>query len=173
MIVYTRNDQQGTTTSGFYVKLIHALCINLDNPDEDGETVLTSDYAAVVVHEMLHGFLNHFACSCAFCIGKRKYRHGRSGTPGSEHGPLFLNALRAIEEAMQDEYCSEFDTRIFVSLRLEMLKTGWQPRSDQFERWGLEYFELDDEGVWEDGEEDDAINYGGYFGGRVCICNMM
>lgn len=85
---------------------------------------------------MLHGFYSNFACRCAFCKKRsRKGVNGRQGDPSSNHGPLFLNAMRQIELAMEKEFGNgrKFDCAIKDGLRLEMRKSRWQPRRDQVE----------------------------------------
>lgn len=183
--IYTRQHEMGEYSKAYFDVEDNELHINID-ATYDGKPGTTYDFAATIVHEMLHGFYSNFSCQCAFCKKRsKKSVNGRAGDPSSSHGPLFLTAMRHIEWAMEREFGNgrKFDCGIQDSLRLEMRKSRWQPRRDQFERWGVKYFELGDEAVdgWEDlvpnaeeEEEEERFDLlGAWMGERTCVCAVM
>jgi len=50
--------------------------------------------------------------------------------------------MNAIEEAFQDHVQWEVEGGMLESLALEMATSGWFPRDDQLERWGINPHEL-------------------------------
>ena len=163
--IFTKDDPDCQTSYGVYKPVDRSLNINLDAGLQHGGVVraTTFKYASIVVHEMLHAFLHIYSCHCGFCMKRRKVAvNGNSGASG--HSPLFLNACRAIELAIKGEFGRDFDTGLYESLKLEMEGSGWQPREDQFHRWGLIYFEVEQGQVWENASDNEGkynLNRGG------------
>lgn len=154
--IFTKDDDDaGRYSIAYYRVEKNELHIGLDVRAANGRRATTFNYAATVVHEMLHGFYANYECGCKFCEKRsRKGVNGRQGHENSSHGPMWLNAMRRIEQAVEKEFGNgrKFDCGIKVSLMLEMRKSRWQPRRDQFERWDVEYCEVGSREVdgWED-----------------------
>ncbi|KAH7305109.1 hypothetical protein BKA65DRAFT_486158 [Rhexocercosporidium sp. MPI-PUGE-AT-0058] len=114
-----------------------------------------------LTHEMLHGFLHIFSCTCKHC-GKRSIaRKGGCGISG--HGANWCNAMDEIESAIQKQVQWNVDAGIAENLAIEMKSSGWQPRDDQVERWQLDGIELAE--LADDSEEFERR--------LICYCNIM
>lgn len=112
----------------------------------DGEELTTLDYAGTIVH----AFFNRFMCRCGFCTRRSKsLKSARLGCLGSQHGSLFLNASRAVEEVVEKKFeAAGFYPGIEEVLMEEIQKRIWLSRRSLFVSWGVEYFELDEEGIY-------------------------
>ncbi|KAK0099379.1 hypothetical protein ONS96_008409 [Cadophora gregata f. sp. sojae] len=107
--------------------------LNMSIPDQNsplGETLL-----CVLLHEMLHVFLEYYTCKCRKC----EKRTARTGGPGkTNHGFTWCNAMIGLQEALQREVEWQVDCDLEHCVREEMTASGWEPTDEQLKRWGME-----------------------------------
>lgn len=167
-IYYDANKEhrQGLSTPGYFITKPF-ISLNSYVSHDDGTTgFVARSTLSTLLHEMVHTFLDLYSCQCTECQKHTVSRNGFSGQSG--HGPNWANAMNAIEEAFQDHVQWEVEGGVLESLALEMATSGWVPRDDQLERWGIDRHEL--KSVAEDIEPDDRGETGCQV---VWLCSVM
>ena len=109
----------------------------------------------------------------------KQRRNGIGGNAIEGHGPMFMNPMTAIFRAIGEAFGVVPDPGLIYSLMEEMWTEKWQPRPDQFERWGFPYVSLDEAlrvgaqyGAITDDDDGDEI-VGDDEGGVRVVCNIM
>ncbi|KAH7408019.1 hypothetical protein BKA64DRAFT_743581 [Cadophora sp. MPI-SDFR-AT-0126] len=93
----------------------------------------------MLLHEMLHVFLEYYTCKCKKC----EKRTARTGGPGkTNHGFAFCNAMIGLQEALQRVVGWKADCDLAHSVRAEMNASGGEPTEEQLKRWGLDHMIL-------------------------------
>lgn len=132
--------RQGFSTPGYFIVKAY-ISLNSYVSHDDGTTgFVARSTISTLLYEMVHVFLALYSCQCTECQRHTVSRNGISGQSG--HGPNWANAMNAIEEAFQDHVQWEVEGGMLESLALEMATSGWFPRDDQLERWGINPHEL-------------------------------
>ena len=158
--------RQGFSTPGYFI-IKPYISLNSYVSHDDGTTgFVARSTISTLLHEMVHVFLALYSCQCTDCQRHTISRNGISGQSG--HGPNWANAMNAIEEAFQDDVQWEVEGGMLESLALEMATSGWVPRDDQLERWGIDPHEL-----LSVAEEIEPADLGGTGCQVIWLCDVM
>ncbi|CZT09151.1 uncharacterized protein RCO7_04033 [Rhynchosporium graminicola] len=128
IVIY--DDHQNDASLGYYKDgIIH---INMTIQDRTGP--LGEKQLAVLLHEMLHAFLDLYTCNCSKCE-KRTADQGGFGATG--HGSTWANSMIYLQKSLARQVGWDVDCGVERGVYTEMNASGWQPRPEQFERWNI------------------------------------
>ncbi|PVH81808.1 hypothetical protein DL98DRAFT_623049 [Cadophora sp. DSE1049] len=113
------------------------ISLNMHFPHDDGSPgCVARQMIATLLHEMLHVFLLLYTCECNSCE-KRATSRKRGGVK-HKHGATWVNAMVPLERALQSQVRWKVETNTFNSVLMKMVGSGWVPRDDELERWGID-----------------------------------
>jgi hypothetical protein len=108
-------------------------------------------YLMLLVHEMIHAFLDIYGCNCLrYCFKRRLKPNVRLGKTG--HGTAWVNAAAAIQPILMTYFGRNQYMIIGDSIRYEMNKSGWKPTEKKLAKWEVVVPE-------EDNESEDSSEY--------------
>ncbi|KAJ5038845.1 uncharacterized protein L3040_006524 [Drepanopeziza brunnea f. sp. 'multigermtubi'] len=136
ILTYNSADQD----EGFYSHKQRQIQLNLNVEPPHGTSV-GQRQLCVLLHEMLHAFLEIYACGCRECR-KRAAAGAGMGVGESGHGKEWCSAMSALQGALQDGVRWDVDCGIQVSVAIEVRASGWGPRGDLLRRWGVDEEQL-------------------------------
>lgn len=102
---------------------------------------LAQDLVAVLLHEMLHTFIDMYRCRQACCNDTSQFFHPASGGTGSDgHGPAFADSFCLLKDALEiavDHQWRVDPRHLLPSIANSMFFDGWQPSFEQLTRYGM------------------------------------
>jgi len=135
-IVIYHNDQDGV--HGFVLPTSRPfISLNMHSAINDGSPGCAARHMiATLLHEMLHAFLVIYTCQCNRCEKVAVY--GVTGARKHIHGPPWVNAMAPLERALQSQVRWRVEACTYDSVVMEIVDTGWVPRDDQLQGWGID-----------------------------------
>lgn len=125
---------------GYWEDATKQITINTFQGQDEGVDP-TEAYISTLLHECVHAFLHEYSCRCKECQKRSPSKKGGTGWTG--HGATWANAMSAIEVAFQKQVRWKVDCGLKVGVLNEMQAKRWQPRAEQFARWGMDYHDVD------------------------------
>lgn len=105
----------------------------LIRPKNDTDFERVKRLIGVLAHEMLHAYLDYYACICSSCEDERDTHHGR----------FFQESALAIEKSFEQIFGHRMDFDRAVSLASDYVSgASFQRGALPLESWGLSYSEV-------------------------------
>jgi hypothetical protein len=92
-------------------------------------------YCTVLAHEMIHAFLDIYACNCSAQCYSRNLSPDVLGK--TRHGAAWADAAVAIQRVIRSCFGSSSCFCIPESIEFEMEKSKWKPTKEQLVRWAI------------------------------------